>query len=184
MLSDILNKRIGSNAVEEKQLIGQIKENADALFTGSKHILWALDPDNDQLSEVLNHLSEFGIDIFLNSPISFLPDIMVNEFNTVTLPMGHGRNISMIFKELFNNALKHSDAGNVMLSTELNADKDICIMVEDDGKGFNLEHVKKGNGLKNINNRAEKINGVIVISSSENKGTRTTLVLKGYKHLF
>lgn len=184
MLSDILTKRIGNNSSEEKQLIGQIKENADALFTGSKHILWALDPDNDQLSEVLNHLSEFGIDMFLNSNISFSPEVTVNEFSNVTLPMGYGRNITLIFKELFNNVLKHSEAGNVVLTTEVSAARDICIIMEDDGKGFDPEHVKKGYGLKNVCNRAKKINGEIDIYSTKNTGTRTTLILKDYKHLF
>jgi ligand-binding sensor domain-containing protein/signal transduction histidine kinase len=184
MLSDILSKRIRNNSAEEKQLIGQIKENADALFTGSKHILWALDPDNDQLPEVLNHLSEFGIDMFLNTTISFLPDVMIDKFKSITLPMGYGRNITLIFKELFNNTLKHSEAGKVSLSTKLNAEKDICIILEDDGKGFDREHVKKGYGLKNISSRAKKINGEIDIRSGENKGTRTTLILREYKHLF
>jgi len=183
MLSDILSKRIGSDSIEEKQLISQIKENADALFTGSKHILWALDPGNDQLSEVLNHLSDFGIDMFLNSPINFSSMITVNEFSEITLPMGHGRNITMIFKELFNNALKYSEAENITLSTEVNRDSDICIILTDDGKGFDPEHTKKGFGLKNVNKRAKKINGTLHINSAENKGTQIKLVLKGYKHL-
>jgi ligand-binding sensor domain-containing protein/signal transduction histidine kinase len=184
MLSEILGKRIGADLPQEKDLIDQIKENANALFTGSKHILWALDPDNDRLGEVLNHIVEFGIDIFSNTRVSFLPQVDISEFSSVTLPMGYGRNITLIFKELFNNILKHSGAEKAILLATVDADKNILFAIEDDGTGFDAGQIKSGNGIKNINNRAKRINGAIKITSAKGNGTRIALVLTGYKHLF
>lgn len=184
VLSDILYKSVSANSPEDGKLVHQIKENADALFTGSKYILWALEPDNDQLSQVLNHISEFGSDMFLNTNVNFLPQIPVNAFSQVVLPMGHGRNIIMIFKELFNNALKHAEAKNVILSAKVDEGKNICIAVEDDGRGFDPGKAKNGNGTRNINNRSKKVNGQIKLNSIAGNGTRVTLVLKGYSELF
>ena len=183
VLSDILYRKANAQYPEDKKIISQIKESADALFTGSKHILWALDPDNDQLSQVLNHIVEFGIDMFLNTGIHFLPQIGVNKFSRVTLALGQGRNIILIVKELLNNALKHSEAENVIFSTRINQDKNICVCIEDDGKGFEPETVKKGNGIRNIHNRAKKINAEIEVYASPGNGTRIMLVLKGHGHL-
>ncbi|MEO6632044.1 MAG: two-component regulator propeller domain-containing protein, partial [Mucilaginibacter sp.] len=135
VLSDILYKKANAHYPEDKKIISQIKESADALFTGSKHILWALDPDNDQLTQVLHHIADFGIDMFANTGIHFLPQISLMEFSRVTLLLGRGRNIILIIKELLNNVLKHSEAKNVVLSTSVNGDKNICISIEDDGKG-------------------------------------------------
>ena len=142
VLSDILYKKIDAGLPDQRKLIDQIKENADALFTGSKHILWALDPDNDRLSEVLIHIKEFGIDLFLNTAVSFTSNLTDDIFKEVTLPMGYGRNITMIFKELFNNTLRHSGAKNVKASAFLNQDNQLCITVEDDGKGFDMNTLK------------------------------------------
>jgi len=178
VLSDILYKKIDVGLPDQRKIIDQIKDNADALFTGSKHILWALDPDNDRLSEVLTHVKEFGIDLFLNTAISFTSDLTSDKFKEIILPMGYGRNITMILKELFNNVLRHSGAQNVKASAVLSHDNYISIVVEDDGKGFDMATVKSGNGMRNINNRAKKINGVIETRSSINEGTSVTLVIK------
>jgi signal transduction histidine kinase len=147
------------------------------LFAGSKHILWALDPDNDRLSEVLTLIKEFGIDLFLNTPINFTSDLTDDVFKEIILPMGYGRNIILVFKELFNNSLRHSGAENVKAVAFVNRDNKICITAEDDGKGFDADTIKSGNGLRNINNRAKKMNGVIEISSSIGRGTSITLVI-------
>jgi signal transduction histidine kinase/ligand-binding sensor domain-containing protein len=183
VLSDILYKKIDVDFSDQRKLIDQIKENADALFTGSKHILWALDPDNDRLSEVLIHMKEFGIDLFLNTAISFTSNLTNDIFKEVTLPMGYGRNITMILKELFNNTLRHSGAKNVKASAFLNHDNNICIIIEDDGKGFDMNTIKSGNGMRNINNRAKKMNGVIETRSSVDEGTSVTLIIKWKPHL-
>ena len=183
VLSDILYKKVDIAFSDQRKLIDQIKENADALFTGSKHILWALDPDNDRLSEVLTHAKEFGIDLFLNTAISFTSDLTNDEFKEITLPMGYGRNVTMILKELFNNVLRHSGARNVNASAFLNDDNSVSVVVEDDGKGFDIETIKSGNGMRNINNRAKKINGVIETRSSLNEGTSVTLTIKKIPYL-
>jgi len=97
--------------------------------------------------------------------------------------MGYGRNITMILKELFNNALRHSGAENVKASAFLNDDNNIYIIVEDDGRGFDKDTVKSGNGLRNINNRAKKVKGVLETKSSMNNGTSVTLIIKDIPQL-
>jgi len=178
VLSQILYKKIDSGFPDQIKLIDQIKENADALFTGSKHILWALDPDNDRLSEVMLHIKEFGMDLFLNTAISFTSNLTDDTFKEITLPMGYGRNITMILKELFNNALRHSGAKIVKVSAFLTEDNHICIITEDDGNGFDMNTIKSGNGMRNIINRAKKLNGTIETTSAVGEGTTVTLVIK------
>jgi signal transduction histidine kinase/ligand-binding sensor domain-containing protein len=184
VLSQLLYKKIDKGFSDQTKLIDQIRENADALFTGSKHILWALDPKNDRLSEVMLHIKEFGIDLFLNTDISFTSNLAVETFKEITLPMGYGRNITMILKELFNNSLRHSGAKNVKASAFLTEDRDICIIVEDDGKGFDMNTIKSGNGLRNLINRAKKLNGTIEVKSLAGEGTTATLVIKRIPDLY
>ena len=79
-----------------------------------------------------------------------------------------------ITQELINNILKHADAKNISLQTGLRDDK-IVLIIEDDGKGFDVNQHKEGYGLKNLETRTKLLNGKIIIESVPGKGT-TTLI--------
>lgn len=51
-------------------------------------------------------------------------------------------------------------------------------MINDNGKGFDAAAEHKGNGLKNIANRARRINGLLKINSSPGNGTEIIISLK------
>jgi signal transduction histidine kinase len=73
-----------------------------------------------------------------------------------------------ITQELINNVLKHSDAKNVSLQMGYRDEK-IIIMVEDDGKGFDMNQHKDGYGLKNLEARTKLLNGNMKIDSQTGK---------------
>ncbi|WP_310557368.1 sensor histidine kinase [Flavobacterium sp.] len=77
-----------------------------------------------------------------------------------------------IVQELLNNTIKHAKAtkSNIQLSRNGNI---ISLTVEDNGKGFDVNAIKKnGIGLSNINHRVEYLNGKMDIQS-DSKGTST-----------
>jgi len=90
------------------------------------------------------------------------------------LPLEFSRNISMIFKELLNNILKHARAHNVTISA-CTCDENVKITISDDGIGFDKNIENKGRGLNNIKTRAQRINGYIDIASLKAGGTSVTL---------
>ncbi len=79
-----------------------------------------------------------------------------------------------ITQELINNILKHADAKNISLQTGLRDDK-IVLIIEDDGKGFDVNLHKDGYGLKNLETRTKLLNGKMVIESIPGKGTITLI---------
>jgi len=86
--------------------------------------------------------------------------------------------IYRIAQELVNNALKHAEAEEISLKLSVQQNKLIFVFT-DNGKGFNLEAVKKdvksGLGLRNIESRLSVVNGTFTIQSSQEKGTNTTI---------
>ncbi len=76
-----------------------------------------------------------------------------------------------IVQEQLNNIVKHSGAANVMINIFIEA-YHVCVEITDDGKGFMVEEVKKGLGLKNIRSRAELLNGTAEIFSQPGKGCK------------
>ena len=76
-----------------------------------------------------------------------------------------------IVQEQFNNILKHSDATEVKVHI-YNAGKTVKLVIEDNGKGFDLQKVKKGTGLTNIRNRLEVLNGTLKIMTIPGEGCK------------
>ena len=68
------------------------------------------------------------------------------------------RNIFLSVKEVLQNVVKHAGATGVDITITIS--KDLCILIHDNGKGINLENIRKfGNGLNNITKRMTEIGG-------------------------
>jgi two-component system, NarL family, sensor kinase len=81
-----------------------------------------------------------------------------------------------ILQELVNNALKHSEATEMIIQM-IQEPRRLCFIVFDNGKGFDagLLQTSKGNGLAGIRSRVESFNGNLEISSNTGKGTEITV---------
>jgi signal transduction histidine kinase/ligand-binding sensor domain-containing protein len=178
LLTDILEKKIEADDPGKAKIISQIKENVTALYSGTKDIIWSLSPGSDNLLEVLERIQHFGNELFNESSISFSSVGFQDLDKNINLPMDYSRNLIMIYKELLNNVLRHSSATKVELHVTKNFEDEITITLSDDGKGFDPEQVTNGNGLNNINRRAEGIHAVIQIQSGKGAGSSITLKMK------
>jgi len=81
--------------------------------------------------------------------------------------------IHNIIEELINNILKHSKASNATIMLTHRKDDKLAIRINDDGIGFNVESVRKKNGLglSHINARVKIMKGEFTIESSKDEGT-------------
>jgi signal transduction histidine kinase len=79
-----------------------------------------------------------------------------------------------IAQELFSNAIKHSGATGIHLTL---TDEQGWLVMEfkDNGRGFNINQVKHGFGLKNLESRVQLINGEINIYTKPQSGTITII---------
>jgi signal transduction histidine kinase len=75
-------------------------------------------------------------------------------------------------QELISNTIKHSNASQFFMQL-VKSEKEITMMVEDNGHGFDLENtlIRHGGGLSNIRSRVENLGGNIFIDSMKNRGT-------------
>ncbi|WP_028298303.1 sensor histidine kinase [Olivibacter sitiensis] len=87
--------------------------------------------------------------------------------------------ILRIFQEVFNNIVKHAEAGHIDVIMELEKDK-LSIVIKDDGKGFDITESSSRNqglGLNNLKKRSKLIGGDMDISSKLGKGTRISITV-------
>ncbi len=83
--------------------------------------------------------------------------------------------IYRIIQEALQNIYKHAKATLVKISFEIKNNV-FCLMISDNGSGFDVNKAKKGIGIKNIKSRVNEIKGELTLNSEINKGT--TIIIK------
>jgi len=81
------------------------------------------------------------------------------------------RNVFLVLKESLHNIVKHAGAKKVII--DIKADNNLALTITDDGKGIEDIH-HRGNGLLNMQLRAEALNGRLSVSNT----TGTTIQLE------
>jgi len=84
--------------------------------------------------------------------------------------------IFRIVQEALNNAMKHAKATSVQLALS-KENFTVILNITDDGIGFDPISVKKGSGLKNIQNRVYLSNGTISLDSKRGQGCKIEIKL-------
>lgn len=81
-----------------------------------------------------------------------------------------------IAQELTHNVVKHANAKSLLLQL-IDRPEGLLLTVEDDGKGFNLDHAKRtsGLGLGSIEQRVAYLEGEIMYDSRPGQGTTVTV---------
>ena len=80
--------------------------------------------------------------------------------------------IFRIIQELLTNIMKHAEAKNATINISL-YDKNLNIIIEDNGKGFDIKKVnlKSGMGINSIKTRIEHLKGTFEVDSTIGKGS-------------
>ncbi len=78
--------------------------------------------------------------------------------------------IYRIIQESLHNIYKHAKASSVNIGFKPKNNV-ICLQVQDNGVGFDVNKAKSGIGLKNMKSRINEINGEFNLSSSKQEGT-------------
>lgn len=85
--------------------------------------------------------------------------------------------IYRIVQEQLNNIVKHAQAGKVEISLcMINNNRNVRLLIKDDGKGFDPDKKGNGVGLRNIISRAELFHGRVFIQSSIGNGCKLEVV--------
>lgn len=178
VLSQIIQSKLGVPTNGIGSLLTKIDTASKNLFYGTRDFIWAIDPRNDNVQEVYFNLKDFGEELFENTGVSFLANFETcEEQQGLKLPSGWSRQIVLIFKEALTNALKYAQADTVQLEFCV-CDNAFEATLQDDGIGFDLHSSQDTfRGIKNMQDRAQKICLDIQLKSADQLGT--TVRLKG-----
>lgn len=145
-------------------------EKARQAMESMDDVVWSVNPANDSMEQVLQRMKAFAIELFEHQGIAlhFHADEAVK---TLNLPMEKRKDFYLIFKEAVNNAAKYSGASEVRVNLR-NENNLLQLEIRDNGRGFDPAAAKRGNGLDNMQRRAERMGGKFSIESAPGNGTR------------
>lgn len=175
ILSEVAERTEGHSSSIVKKDLQKISETARHLVDSMSDIVWVVNPQRDSLHDLIVKLKDSYNEFFSSIGISFQVN-NVEKSDDIKLPMDYKQNLLLMFKEAINNAIKYSGCKKLKLEAFFRNDV-IEIILKDDGAGFNLNEVKFGNGIRNMENRAKKIKGKL--SWKSEIGVGTTVVFSG-----
>jgi signal transduction histidine kinase len=173
--------------------ISAIAHTSRDLLSSLDRTVWAVNPGNDSLEQLVNYLGQYAGEYFSDTPIRCqlhlprrLPDA------AVSAEVRH--NVLLAFEEALSNVVKHSGATevNVRVALEKNCFE---VAITDNGRGFNYEKnsapsaasaatALPRHGLTGLQRRLNDVGGECKINSTPGSGTvvRFTIPLNGIFH--
>uniref|UniRef100_UPI00358F2D6D PAS domain-containing sensor histidine kinase n=1 Tax=Neobacillus niacini TaxID=86668 RepID=UPI00358F2D6D len=151
-------------------LLNQMQKEATQLIEEIRDISWELRPsvldDLGLVPAIRSFLSRFSenyhIDVFFECVLNRRLDISIE----IT--------IYRIIQEALTNIRKYAEVSDASVTIR-ESDEIVRVMIEDKGKGFELDSQTRGVGLFSMDERARAVGGELTINSLPGKGTRIIL---------
>jgi two-component system, NarL family, sensor histidine kinase UhpB len=153
----------------------RIAEQSSLIMESMSDMVWSINPVNDSLEKVVVRMKVFASEILEPRNINYQFS-GEESLNGLALDPEKRKNLFLIFKEALNNTAKYSDANDVQIFFGLVRGK-VTLIVTDDGKGFDRQYAKTGNGLKNMQTRAQSMGAHFDLTSAAGKGTKIIMEL-------
>ena len=173
LLSEIVNLQLASKDEESNRLLDSIAEISRESVNSMSDIVWAINPNRDSLLEMTRRMRGYAEEIFVEKGIRVkfaAPD----DGEHIKLSMDTRRELYLIFKEAVNNAAKHANCTRLEIDF-FRTGGAIFLQISDDGRGFDVSQKREGNGLANMQTRAEASGGKLEIESAEGSGTKVKI---------
>jgi signal transduction histidine kinase/streptogramin lyase len=161
------------NTAQAAAQLERIYDTSRELTRSMDEIVWAVNPQHDTLDSLASYLGNFAQEYLVSLHIRCRLEMPLHLPHwPITAEMRH--NLFLAFKEALHNIVKHAAAKEVSVFLTTDA-AGFTLAIRDNGQGFDPaavpERPGRGNGLKNLRQRLEKLGGHCEVSSSPGAGT-------------
>jgi ligand-binding sensor domain-containing protein/signal transduction histidine kinase len=157
-------------------LLDKIAGRARSLREAASDIVWAVDPREDSLSDLVLRLRQIAFTLLETEErrVEFLAPS--EERLAIELVPDQRRHVLLFFKEAVTNVARHAKATAVRVEILLDGG---CfrMLIRDNGRGFDPLLPRSGRGLESLQYRARELHGGCRIESAPSHGTKVELSL-------
>jgi two-component system sensor histidine kinase UhpB len=172
MLSQMASQK--TNEAGHQDILSRMSANAKETMDKMGDIVWMIKPGETEAGSLKQRMERFAYEVGTSKNMEIVARL--DELEKVKLSMEQRKNIYLIFKEAVNNAAKYSGSRKIDIDSSIH-NKELQLIIKDEGSGFDHHKTKKGNGLGNMMNRAEELGGRLEIGSLPDEGTTITLTM-------
>lgn len=155
--------------------LDQLSSKAKSVVGALDEIVWAVNPREDTLRSLVEYIAAFAREFLDIARIPLRSEVM-REIPDRPLATTERHSIFLAAREALNNLVKHSGATGVKLKIMLRNGA-LEIQIEDDGKGFDLDYARGGDGLGNLERRMAEAGGTCRIETAKGRGTTVILTV-------
>ncbi len=173
LYSEVAKMKADDENSELKNILDKISNTSIETQENMSHIVWSLQPRNDNFEQMLMRMKIFALEIFSskNIEVDYYIDKKLYELK---IPSNKRNEFFLIFKEAIHNIVKHANCSLVKI--EFIRQKNAVIMkIIDNGSGFDIHNKESGNGLHTMRERSNKLNSTFSIDSTAGQGTKIEL---------
>ena len=186
VLSEAVRQKVSTKNKDASERLSTITAISNELVDSMSDIVWAINPQKDNLSDLSQRIRRYASDIFTPFGIAFRFRAPGPE-QDIQLGANIRREVFLIFKESINNIVKHSGASQVTIDLAV-AGGWLTFSVSDNGKGFSPSIAKAetgylssrsrgGNGLASMRRRAKEMGGQFEVITNIGRGALVSLRL-------
>jgi signal transduction histidine kinase len=147
----------------------QMCDGARNILATIDEVVWIVNSEHDNLEDFVIYICKYVQKFLESSPIRSRFNVP-QEIPAKTLNQFTRRNLFLAIKEALNNAVKHSEATELMVRIGLNGSS-LNVAVADNGCGFNSAQAsQERNGLTNMKLRMMEIGGDCQVVSQPGEG--------------
>jgi ligand-binding sensor domain-containing protein/signal transduction histidine kinase len=174
LYSHLAENQIQSQHIDEvERSLNMIQQSANNMVNKLSDIIWSVNPEHNSIKNLFQKLKVYAAEMGAAKNIKVQVD-SPEYLAELPLPVSIRHNMYLLFKEAINNAVKYSEASLLQLSIH-HSDHDVEFAISDNGKGFDITTVKAGNGLMNMQKRANDIHAKLCLKSIPQQGTVVSL---------
>jgi ligand-binding sensor domain-containing protein len=152
--------RTGNLDEAVEKTLKQIGEHSRRIVSTLDDIVWSIDARNDTAGDLTDRMQDHAYKLL--SPRGIMVNFNFSDLDTEKqIPVQVKENLYLIYKESVNNIAKHSNADSVDIRLSMKGNK-YLLDIADNGT-VKTNGRKSGQGLRNINMRAKRINANAII---------------------
>jgi two-component system, NarL family, sensor kinase len=168
-----------SNLTKEQQK--ELNESSDLISKSLQELRSLAKTLNPKHIKNLGFIKAIKLELDRYNRMRFIEAKLEIKGEPYQLKSKNGIILFRILQEFFNNTLKHAKSSKLCVTLDYKP-KNLEILAEDKGVGFNIDSLdkSKGLGLETMKSRAALIGATLKLTSEENKGTT---IFINYPHL-
>jgi ligand-binding sensor domain-containing protein/two-component sensor histidine kinase len=174
IFSKIAFQKLETDQRASGELLLRINNRTEKTMEALSDIVWSINTKKDNMDNILSRMREYLGEVI--EPMGIQYEFVTDErVLNAHIGMEIRKEVYLIFKEAIHNASKYAACSFIRIELK-KENKSVLLVVKDNGKGFDTRFIVPGNGINNMQERADKIEAYFEISSETGKGTEIRLL--------